>query len=678
MSDMTMEHRFLGGFITLPEYADTTPLNVWHRQLEPKRIQGKMKPNLHVLFRNRFTLEETKNTKIFITADDYYKLYINGRYVTQGPAPGFPFRYYYNEIDISEYCLAGENVVAVHTYYQGLINRVWVSGDDRHGLLYDITQKERLVSKSDESVLTALHSGIRSNGIIGYQTQFLESFDSRAPEVGFESPVFDDSAWENAAYRTNPDYTLMKQPTKQLDEETVFPQSIRYIPNGIIIDFGQGYVGYLYLRAIGKSGSKVSVRYAQELDENGIPLWKMRANCTYNDEWILSDSECDFSAYDYKSFRYVLLNFKEECAFTDIHMIARHYPFTCKRECMYPDTELQHIWELCVNSLKYGVQDIIQDCMDREKGQYLGDGAFSSTAFAVLTGDTSMMEKLIDNMLSTSFINRGLMTCAPCSFMQEIAEYVLMMPWLLLSHMHLRGTLDFAAQMYERVADAIDFYRESYEREDYLLHDLDKWCVVDWPEKARDDYDFDLTQGRIAYGTHCVINAYYIGAVKALNRVAKRIGREPYRSENEIVQAFRNAFYDSEEQQFRDTPQSSHSALPSNAFSLCFGLCPDDGAREKILHMITTKEVDKSAFFTSFASLCALKRYGNDTLCREYLKNKGRWLHMISEGATVTFEAWGKETKWNTSLFHLCYSYAVLFLTDWGMDMLWEDKLPGV
>ena len=25
---------------------------------------------------------------------------------------------------------------------------------------------------------------------------------------------------------------------------------------------------------------------------------------------------------------------------------------------------------------------------------------------------------------------------------------------------------------------------------------------------------------------------------------------------------------------------------------------------------------------------------------------------MIKEGATTTFEAWGKDQKWNTSLFH--------------------------
>ncbi|MPN59379.1 hypothetical protein SDC9_207100 [bioreactor metagenome] len=40
---------------------------------------------------------------------------------------------------------------------------------------------------------------------------------------------------------------------------------------------------------------------------------------------------------------------------------------------------------------------------------------------------------------------------------------------------------------------------------------------------------------------------------------------------------------------------------------------------------------------------------------------------MIAEGATRTFEGWGKEMKWNTSLFHLTMSYGAAFLTDWNI-----------
>ena len=41
-----------------------------------------------------------------------------------------------------------------------------------------------------------------------------------------------------------------------------------------------------------------------------------------------------------------------------------------------------------------------------------------------------------------------------------------------------------------------------------------------------------------------------------------------------------------------------------------------------------------------------------------------RLLRMLREGATTIFEGWGKDEKWNTSLFHLTMSYAALFMTD--------------
>ena len=48
------------------------------------------------------------------------------------------------------------------------------------------------------------------------------------------------------------------------------------------------------------------------------------------------------------------------------------------------------------------------------------------------------------------------------------------------------------------------------------------------------------------------------------------------------------------------------------------------------------------------------------------------WLRMLQEGATTTFEAWGKGLKWNTSLFHLTFSYAALFLADIDHKKLFE------
>jgi hypothetical protein len=133
-------HPFTGQWITISSLANLKPLDVFHRQLAPAKFkpEDQKARNQHVLFRKNFTLDSTDNATIFISADDYYKLYINGKFVNQGPAAGYPFHYFYNEINVSDYLVKGRNTIAVHTYYQGLINRVWVSGDNRHGLILDL------------------------------------------------------------------------------------------------------------------------------------------------------------------------------------------------------------------------------------------------------------------------------------------------------------------------------------------------------------------------------------------------------------------------------------------------------------------------------------------------------------------------------------------------------------
>lgn len=160
---------------------------------------------------------------MYITADDYYKLYINGQFVAQGPAPCYHFKYNYNVIDVSPYLKKGENLIAVHTIYHGLINRVWQSGDNRHGLILDLVVDGETIVKSDESFKTRPHSAYTETGICGYDTQFLERYDSNAAEVGFADYKFDDENWGNAKINVNADYSLVKQTSKMLKFERLCP-----------------------------------------------------------------------------------------------------------------------------------------------------------------------------------------------------------------------------------------------------------------------------------------------------------------------------------------------------------------------------------------------------------------------------------------------------------------------
>ena len=193
--------------------------------------------NRHILFRKKFVCDNVgDNAKVYISADDYYKLYINGRFVAQGPAPSYHFKYNYNVIDVSKYLVGGENTIAVHTLYQGLINRVWQSGDNRHGLILDLMIDNVAVVSSDETFKTTLHSAYTESGICGYETQFLERYDSNASEVGFASPDFDDIGWEQASISKYADHTLTLQKSYMLEFEAVNPVCVTKRENSIILN----------------------------------------------------------------------------------------------------------------------------------------------------------------------------------------------------------------------------------------------------------------------------------------------------------------------------------------------------------------------------------------------------------------------------------------------------------
>lgn len=657
-------HKFAGEWITSAEFCSLEPINVFHRQLERPVIEGRAPKNAHILFRKRFRGKSGGRTVIYISADDYYKLYINGCFVCQGPSAGYPFNYYYNEVDISEYVRDGENTIAVHTYYQGLINRVWVSGDDRHGLICDIERDGELLLCSDEDFLCSYHKGFSEIGRFGYDTQFAEKYTSGSESEGFADPGYDDSGWEKAKKRMYADYELFPQPTKMLVFEDIEPVSV--VSTGsdecVIYDFGAVYVGSLYAEAEGERGASVDLLFGQELSDDGSVREKLRAYCDYHEEWVLSGGKDRLDQFDYKSFRYACIRAPRSTEIKNVVLKARHYPFKLAAEPKYTDGRMSDIWKLCTDSLKYGVQEVIQDCMEREKGFYLGDGCMSALAYTVATGDASQLKRLIDEALRSSFINRGLMTCMCCSFMQEIADYPLYIPHTLYEYYNLTGDAKYLSEKYAALCDMLDFYRENYMTDDGLLSNLDKWCVVEWPEPYRDGYDAVITEGQVCTDTHNAINALYIGAIKYMNRIAEIIGEPPYCDTEPLEKRFVDAFFDEEVGLFRDSTVSKHISVPANSYALMYDLFQSSESEAAAVDFLAKKGASAMMFYTSYAFMWGLKRLGREDLIRDFIADKGTWSRMLDEGAARTFEGWGKDAKWNTSLFHLTFTYPIIFL----------------
>jgi len=668
-----MGYDFHGKWITDTEFYNLPPRNVFFRQLERQVLPCTEHRDRHILFRKRFFYDGTaSNAKIYITADDYYKLYINGIFVGQGPAPSYHFQYNYNILDVSKYLKKGENVIAVHTLYQGLINRVWQSGDQRHGLILDLWADDTLILSSDETFLTHPHTAYTELSVTGYDTQFMERYDSNAAEVNFFAPDFDDSAWENAKFHQTADHTLTEQKSHMLVFEERYPVSQTKTETGILYDFGANYVGYLNLTAKGKKGDLIKINCGQEFNDDGSLRYQLRANCNYSEEWVLSEGESKLDQFDYKPFRYVELFLPEGVEITDISFTVRHYPFTLKtslKKEFADDPDLRKIWELCIFSQQYGVQEVIQDCMEREKGFYLGDGCYTAFTNLLLTEDDSMVRKLIDDAFSTEVISDTLLTCMDSSCMQEIAEYPMILIYLVLWHYHLTGDKEYLAVNYPKVVKLLEAYRTRYEKE-FILRDLDRWCVVEWPGNFQQNYAVDIREGKVCHEPHVSINAYYIEGIRTANKMAKALGLPPYRDEAPLIEAFHKTFYSEKEHLFRDGTEKEHFTFVGNSFVFGFGLCDDPIFEENILKMLKEQKMSALSFFCTFPMLMGLTRADRWDLIRDALTEEGTWKRMLREGATTTFEGWGKDCKWNISLFHLTMSYAAIFMADVDLKKL--------
>ncbi len=670
----SLKHEFKGKWITNEEFAFLEPRNVFHKQLEPIEFPCDEHRNRHILFRKKVSIGKFKEAKIYISADDYYKLYINGHFVAQGPTPAYHFRYNYNVIDVSGFLKQGENTIAVHTLYQGLINRVWQSGDNRHGLILDLVVDGKTAAQSDETFKTNYHSGYTEKGVCGYETQFLERYDSGSSEIGFEAVSYDDSLWENTKIKQFADYTLKEQESAMLVFEKIKPATCLNKENSVFYDFGGVFVGYFSVTAKGKKGDVLKIRCGQELNDDGSLRYKLRANCVYEEEWVLSGNEDTIDWFDYKSFRYVEVILPEGVELENPFVTAKHYPFTLKtplKSEFSSDENLKKIWELCVRTQKYGVQEVIQDCMEREKGFYLGDGCYTALTNMILTRDDSMVRRLIDDAFATNFISDTLVTCMNCSFMQEIAEYPLMLIFLVLWHYRFTGDKDYLKSNFPKVKKLLDAYKRDYER-GYLLKNLDKWCVVEWPKNFQHDYDVDITEGKICEEAHVSLNAYYLYAVKTANKIAEALGEKCYRDEEPLVSAFVKAFYDEEKHLFKDGENTNHISFVGNCFVFGFDLFSDEAFKENFLKELKGNGIHSVSFFCAFCVLLGLIVNNRQDLVKRELLDEGAWIRMLKEDATTTFEGWGRDTKWNTSLFHLTMSYAAVFMAETDLEKLFN------
>ena len=651
-----------------PDFAKLKPVNTLHKQMD-KAAAVEPDPSLknrHMLARRAFEAGAGEKLTLSITADDYYKLYLNGELIGVGPAQAYADRYPVNHYDLTPFVKPGKNVLAAHVFYMGTVTRAWQSGDNRQGLWLRLTREDgSVLLESDRSFKALCAAAWREKGLLGYETQFIEEvFGAEIPD-GWKEVDFDDAAWLPACENSEDDHVLVDQLTPPVCVYEQKPALIERRGDVWFADMGREIVGTVHCAAKASGGGVIELRMGEELNEDGTVRWKMRCNCDYRLWWHLSGrdrDETDF--FDYMAFRYIeIVDPEGRVEPENVGVTARHYPMPEDRghfRCEMP--LLNGIFDICRRGVQLGAQEAFLDCPSREKGQYLGDGTITAHAHLLLTGDARMYKKMLLDFAASARVCPGLMAVAPGNEMQEIADYSCQYPEQIMTYYELTGDIDTVRQLMP-VVDALEDYFDRFRTDGGLIENVtEKWNLVDWPANLRDGYDFELSQP-IGPGKHNVINAFYYGLKKDADRMRALLALPP-RNEAEAVRRAFIAAFRKEDGLFRDALGSEHTALHSAVLPLYYGITePEDVA--PAVALIRERGLCCGVYMACFV-LKALARNGEYDLMNALLlsEDEHSWGNMLREGATSCWEAWGKDQKWNTSLCHPWASAPIILLME--------------
>lgn len=636
------------GWMTIRSWRDIRPADVFRREGEEGPPQAGGPQNLHVLVRGRVKLPPGKCV-LRLSADDCYQAWLDGEWLGQGPAPAGHGRYWYQE-----YPLEGGRTVtlALHLYYQGLVNQVWNSGDGRFALWAEFRRGDRMAARCDGGwryhVCTA-YSGEPT----GCDTHFLENFDSRRWPEGWERPQFRARGWGRLVPAKWADYRLFPQPTANLWRGRVEAAECRPVPGGVLLDFGRERVGTLHAAARGKAGEKLTLRFGEELDEAGRVRFDLRCGCRYEETWTLGEGESVLHQYDYKAFRYVeVLGLEEDGpALTQCWVWERHYPMDdklCVLSC--PRDQLEDIFQICKNTVRCGSQEAYLGCPSREKGQYLGDAVITARSQVWLTGKTDLLRKCVRDFTASAEVSPSLLAAAPGALRQEVADFSLLFPALLLTDYEFTGDREFLRECWPAV-EGIGGRFAQYQRPDGLLENVSHgWNMVDWPENLRDGYDFPLARPVSGEGCHNVVNALWFGFLRMKEKLERLLDLPRTGESQRVGAAFLKTFWHWEHKLFADSETSAHCSIHANVYPACFGLTPPVGV-EAYERLLCTPGRACGPFPMYFA-LWGLGRMGRHKTMYRLLTRQDEygWRNMLREGASTCFEVWGKDQKRNASL----------------------------
>lgn len=477
-------------------------------------------------------------------------------------------------------------------------------------------------------------------------------YDARAEIPGWDRPEFRDADWAFAQIGSGPKGKLsaqMQEPIKVTG--TLTPVSVTEPkPGAYVFDLGQNIAGWVRMKVAGPAGTKVVLRYAERLHDDGtIDQEAIAAHVKESnfqtDTYILRGEgpETWESQFVYHGFQYVEVT--GLAAKPDLDMLQgrvvhtafdRTGTFECSNE-LFNKIQQGTLWAYIGNFHGYPT-----DCPHREKNGWTGDAHLAAETglynFASAAAYTKWMTDFKDEQRDSGELP-GIVPTGGWGYHWGNgpawdSAYVLI-PWYMYEYC---GDTGILAEHYDRLKRYVD----------YLTSKADKGIVSiglnDWaPAKSKTPANVTST-------------GYYYRDALIVAKIARLLGKNDEARQYgdlalRIRDAFNREFFDADAGLYRPATQTAMSC------ALYHGLVPPQEYQrvlDNLVAMIAQNDghLDAGILGTKYL-IDALTAGGRaDVVYTMATKTTyPSWGHWIEQGATTLWEQWDGGASRNHIMF---------------------------
>lgn len=364
--------------------------------------------NYAPMFRKKFYLEDTRNAVLSVCGLGYGYYYINGQKVSEdlltAPVSNYNKTVWYNVYDVTELLNKGENVIAVwcgNGWYNEDFPSAWeydkADWRDVPKCILKLDVNGITKVKSDDTWKCQPESAIWFNGLrVG------EYFDARKYDADWIQADYDDSSWKMAVVDDTPPKGVFRECKCEPIREAKIYSCKEIIKTGeqkYVFDFGQNMSGYIRLHAKGKEGQVLTIRYAEQIKEDGSrELNNMArvfpANEFMTDCFICSGKEITWSPkFAYHGFRYIEIEGIESSDEVVAEAVFVHQDIEIRTEFECSDSFLNELFRAGQMSTFSNMFYQITDCPTREKLGWSNDAQASAEQILTNFKSERLLEK---------------------------------------------------------------------------------------------------------------------------------------------------------------------------------------------------------------------------------------------------------------------------------------------